>query len=68
MVPKGANVKKVIQSRMLEGDGASKEEWRHGVQMSYQNIGGVYFMQKKAEMMSAGYAILECFTDRMRFL
>lgn len=35
--------------------------------MSYQLIGDVYFTQKSAELMGAGYAILEWFADPMPF-
>lgn len=38
---------------------------KYGKRMSYQSIGSVYYPQKRAEMMGAGYKVLECFPDPM---
>lgn len=35
--------------------------------MSCEGAGDVYFMEKKTALMSAGYAISECFYDPMHF-
>lgn len=35
--------------------------------MVYQSIGDVY-MEKRAVLMSPGYAVLKCFSDKLQFL
>lgn len=52
---------------MFEGEDALKEVWSYGEKMSFQGIRFVYFMQNIAELIGAGYEILECFGDPIPF-
>lgn len=47
---------------------AGKKVWRCGENMFYLGFGDASFIQKKAELMGAVYAILEWFTDPVRVL
>lgn len=44
------------------------EEWRCLEKLSYRSIRDVYNMQKRAKLICALYAILECLADQMSFL
>lgn len=50
---------KIFYSGTFLGQNALNEMWRHVEKMSYQRIADVHFMQKRAELMSVGYGILE---------
>lgn len=52
---------------MFKEDDAVMKVSRHGKKMSNQCIGRVYFLQTKAVLMGASYAILEFFDGPMRF-
>lgn len=62
-----ASVKQMCQSRMFDGQDAAKEMWRHAKNVSSQGTGNVFSTEKKAEVMGAEYAVLECFANRMVF-
>lgn len=51
---------------MFEGEYDTKEVRSDGEKMVYRGIGDVYIMPNRAQLMPAGYAILECFADPMR--
>lgn len=59
MVRKAASMKQMIHSKMCNVEDTVKGVWRHGEKMSYQDIRNVYFLQKNAELMEAGFTILE---------
>lgn len=56
-----------FQSRMSREYDSVKDVWEQGQEIPYQSIGDVHFIQKCAEPMCAGYAILKWFSDPMRF-
>lgn len=64
---KAASDKRMFQSGMFRGACTVKEECNHGDKMSNQFIVDAHFMEKKAELMCAGYAFRECFPDSFRF-
>lgn len=68
MLWKAASVKQVFESGMCAKADAVKKVWRHGEKMPYPGIGDMSFMQKSAELIGAGYTILEWLADAMRFL
>lgn len=67
MAWKAASARQVFYSGTFEGEYAVKEVWRQGWKMSYRGITGVYFMEKRAEMMGVIYIISESFADSIRF-
>lgn len=68
MVWKDSNVRQMFQSRICEGENDVEKVRKNAQKMSYQSIGEVCIMQRKAELMGAGYAILACFAEPMYFL
>lgn len=65
MVWKAVSLRQKFRSEMFDGKDAVNEVSRHLVKMLYQDTEEVYFMRKRGELMSAGYAILECLTEAM---
>lgn len=53
----------MFHSKIFNGEDALEDVWWHRLKMLYQNIGDVYFMQRRTELMVAGYEILEYFAD-----
>lgn len=56
------------RSVILYGKDAIMQVLRHGEKMWIQDIRDMYFVQKRAKLMGAGYVILEWFADPMQFL
>lgn len=50
---------------MVDGENVVQAMWRLSETMSYGGAGNVCSVQKRGGLMSAGYAILECFGDPM---
>lgn len=68
MVWKAASREQMSRSGMVEGKDAVKEVWSQWQKMSSQSIGDVNFLKKRAETIGAGYVILACFADPMKYL
>lgn len=54
---KATSLKHMIHSRISDGAEAVRKVKRRGKKMSCQYIEDVYFMQKSAEVIDAGYLI-----------
>lgn len=67
MVWNAAGVKQMFQSGIFHGTDTVEEVWRHRCNISYQGIRDVHFMQKRAMLMGARFAISEIFADQMSF-
>lgn len=63
MVWNAASMKRMFRSGPFYGDDAVKLVRRHGVNMSYQGIRDVEFMQEKIKLAGYRHAILEDCTD-----
>lgn len=67
VVWKAVSVTKMSRSVINDGDAAVKETWTDGKKISSQGIAVMYSVQKKIQLVGAGYAILDWLTEPIRF-